>query len=124
MAFQRYAEAFAGAGYPLAALSVDPPARAAKLRQDLELSFPLLCDPARATVQAWDLYNRRERGGIAVPATVILAADGYIELFAREAMAQRLRASDVLAAVTSGGGSPVKHGFWPGMRDWWRALVH
>lgn len=108
----------------MAALSVDPPARAAKLHSDLQLSFPLLCDPTRATVQAWDLYNRRERGGIAVPATVILGADGRVEFFAREALATRLRAGDVLRLVASHGAAPVKHGFWPGLRDWWRALVH
>lgn len=124
MAFQRLAGEFDRCGYHLAALSVDPPARSAKLRDDLELTYALLCDPTRATIQAWDLYNRRERGGIAVPATVSLAADGRVQWFAREAMAKRLRASDVLGFVAAGGTAPTQFGFWPGLRDWWRALMH
>lgn len=124
MDFGRHAAEFGRLGFSLAALSVDPPARSARLHQRLGLSFALLCDPSRETVKAWVLFNPH-RGGIAVPATLVIAADGRIRLLAREAMAQRLRPGDLLHHLAANGGVvPTKHGFWPRAHDWWRALIH
>ncbi|MGH9466556.1 MAG: redoxin domain-containing protein [Terriglobales bacterium] len=113
------------AGYRLAALSVDPPARAARLRQQLGLGFPLLCDVERKAVQDWGLYNAAQRGGIAVPASVVVDAGGRILLFAREEMMTRLRPRDVLAFVTRPQAIALQQrGFWPGGRAWLRAFFH
>ncbi|MGH9483397.1 MAG: redoxin domain-containing protein, partial [Terriglobales bacterium] len=109
-------------GYHLAALAVDPPQRAAALRGRLHLQFPLLCDPERSVVTAWKLYNPRERGGIAVPATVVIGSDGRIQHMEREAMASRLRAVDLLAWLREPQAAPRRRGIWPSWRDWCRAL--
>ena len=62
-------------GADVAALSVDSAERSAALRDQLTLPFPILGDVTRAVVQAWDLYNPREMGGIAVPAVFVIDPD-------------------------------------------------
>jgi len=130
--FDRQAEAFEALGYRLAALSVDVPERLRAARARIGLRMPLLCDVTREAVKGWDLYNRRERGGIAVPATVVIGADGAIRFCVREGMARRLRASELLAWLAQPwpqqpwreqpGAVPGPRGYWPGWRAWWRAL--
>jgi len=122
--FDGQAEAFRALGYELAALSVDVPQRSVGLRAQLGLRLPLLCDVTREAVQTWGLYNRRERGGIAVPATVVVDAGGVLRFSVQEGMARRLRASDLLAWLGQRGSAPRPRGFWPGARAWWRALLH
>lgn len=123
MEFGRSAAEFETLGYHLAALSVDSPRRAAALRARLQLPFPLLCDAERAVVAAWDLYNPRRRGGIAVPATAVIGPDGRIQRFEREAMASRLRATELLDWLRQPQSTPpLRHAIWPNGRDWWRAL--
>jgi peroxiredoxin len=108
-------------GYKLASLAVDPPARAQRLRAMLELPFPILCDVERTAVQSWGLYNRWERGGIAVPATVVLSPEGRIELLQREGMTRRLRAHELVRFLARGG-RLRRHAVIPRLGDWWRAL--
>lgn len=108
-------------GYKLVSLAVDPPERARRLRAELELPFPILCDVERTSVQTWGLYNRWERGGIAVPATVVMTPEGRIELFQREGMTRRLQAHE-LVAYLGGGRRPQRRAVIPRLRDWWRAL--
>ncbi len=124
MEFERQRAGFESFGYRLAALAVDPPERSAKLQLRLGLSFPLLCDPGRDIVRAWDLYNAREHGGIAAPATAVIAGDGMIRLLAREGMAQRLRALELLRYLSTGAApAPARRGFWPKFSAWWRACM-
>lgn len=125
MDFQNHAAAFEQLGFRLAALSVDSPPRSAKLRRDLGLTFPLLCDPQRQAVRAWGQLNPHRRGGIAVPATAVIAPDGFIRLWVKEAVAQRLGAANLLEYVSSNASTaPARRSFWPGTRDWWRAFFH
>jgi peroxiredoxin len=112
---------FEGLGYKLAALSVDAPARSARLRERLQLPFPLLSDSERNLVRAWDVFNSAEHGGIAHPATAAVARDGRLIWFEREAMARRARPGDLLAFL-DGGGEPRARGVRPRLRDFARAL--
>ena len=108
-------------GYRLAALSVDAPARSGQVRERLQLPFPLLSDSDRHLVRAWDVLNPAEHGGIAHPATAVVARDGLLTWFEREAMARRARPGDLLAFL-EGGGEPRTHGLRPRLRDFARAL--
>lgn len=121
MEFRNARDEFERLGYRLASLAVDAPERARRLRAMLELPFPVLCDVERQAVKAWGLYNRYERGGIAVPATVVMTPGGCIEYFQREGMTRRLKA-DELAAFLAGGRRPRRRAVIPRLRDWWRAL--
>jgi hypothetical protein len=54
---------------------VDAPEKSEAVRQQLRLPFPILSDRERRVVQEWDIYNPKEKGGIARPAVFILAPD-------------------------------------------------
>lgn len=107
-------------GYKLASLAVDAPEQARRLRAMLELHFPVLCDVDRQAVKAWGLFNRHERGGIAVPATVVMTPQGRIDLMQREGMTRRLQAEELLAFL-GGRRRPQRRAVIPRWRDWWRA---
>ena len=66
---------FRAAGVDVVALSVDDAPRSEGLRAQLGLPFPILCDPGRVVVRAWDLYNSKEMGGIAFPAVFVIGPD-------------------------------------------------
>jgi peroxiredoxin len=119
--FARHDGAFRRLGYHVAALSVDAPERSARLRARLGMPYPLLCDPERRTVRAWDVYNPRERGGIAHPATAVVDRAGALVWFEREAMARRAKAEDLLAFL-QGGAAPPPRAFAPRLRDFLQAL--
>jgi peroxiredoxin len=90
---------FLQAGYRVVALSVDEPERTEHLRRTLGLSFPILCDVERQVVGDWDLFNSREKGGIAVPATFVLDSERCVRLSSVEDVRHRAGADEVLACV-------------------------
>ncbi len=64
-----------------AAISVDKPEESRAFAKKLEdgerpLGFPLLCDPSRAAVKAFGVYDSEH--DIALPAVLILNRDGKI----------------------------------------------
>lgn len=73
--YGRNEAAIRAAGASLVGLSVDAPERSEGVRRELGLSFPILCDTSRAAVRAWELYNPREMGGIAIPAVFVIGPD-------------------------------------------------
>jgi peroxiredoxin len=89
-------EAIRAAGADVVALSVDDQARSAALRAQLALPYPLLCDPARTVVRAWDLYNPREKGGIAVPAVFVIGPDRFVRYRSIDSTFQRVTTEGVL----------------------------
>ncbi len=90
---------FLQAGYRLVALSVDEPQRTEHLRRTLSLSFPILCDIERQVVRDWDLFNPREKGGIAVPATFVLDGERRVRLSSVDDVRHRAAVDEVLACV-------------------------
>lgn len=92
-------DAFLRAGYRVAALSVDEPQRTEHLRRTLSVSFPIWCDVERQVVRDWDLFNPREKGGIAVPATFVLDGERRVRLSSIEDVRHRAGADEVLACV-------------------------
>lgn len=56
----------------MVAVSVDAPETSEALRVQLSLPFRILCDTERRVVRDWDLYDARERGGIAKPAVFVI----------------------------------------------------
>jgi peroxiredoxin len=108
------------AGVRLAAISVDDPARADAMRRDLKLPFPLLCDPQREAIRAWDLVNTAE-GDIAFPAAFVIDREMRVRYRALESTTARVRVADVIAAARAiaSGGAPARtegerHAIWPG----------
>jgi peroxiredoxin Q/BCP len=71
------------AGYAVLGISPDKPAKLAKFRDAQELTFPLLSDPERTTLEAYGafgekmMYGRKVTG--VIRSTMIIDADGKIE---------------------------------------------
>ena len=115
-------------GYGLAAISVDPPERSRALEGQLGLPFPLLCDPSRAAVEAFDLLNEKEHGGIAYPATFVLDRDRTVRFRSLDRTASRVDLDALFAFLHGSRGSvpvlapatpPCKR-VVPTLRDWAR----
>ena len=74
-------QAIAEAGGSIVAISVDTPAQSTDLlarmaSEGTALTFPLACDPSRESVKAFGVFDVAH--DIALPSTLILAADGSI----------------------------------------------
>jgi alkyl hydroperoxide reductase subunit AhpC len=87
---------FRGLGIQIAALAVDSAEQSERVRRQYELPFPILCDTQKEVVRAWGLFNAEEKGGIAVPAIVLVGRDRRIRLMMVEGVATRVRAVDML----------------------------
>ena len=83
-------------GADVVALSVDDQARSEALRTQLALPYPILCDPARAVVQAWGLYNPGEKGGIAIPALFVIGPDRCVRYRSIDSTLKRASTDGVL----------------------------
>ena len=88
-------------GVRLAAVSVDSPEALRGLREDGGLRFELLSDARRETLQAWDLLNARERGGIAFPAVFVLDTGGKIVFRSLDRTASRAHVTSILNFLQS-----------------------
>jgi len=89
-------EQIRAAGAQVAALSVDVPERSEALRQRDGIVFPLLSDPDHHVVEAWGLFDPKEKGGIARPATFVIDPDRRIRLRSLDGVASRLHAADLV----------------------------
>jgi peroxiredoxin len=89
-------EAICAAGADVVALSVDDRARSDALRTQLALPYPILCDPGRTVVRAWDLYNAGEKGGIAIPAVFVIGPDRRVRYRSIDSTAKRVATDGVL----------------------------
>jgi peroxiredoxin len=87
-------------GANMAAISVDAPAKSESVRRDLDLPFPILSDFQRKVVQQWDIYNAREKGGIAKPAVFILDTDRTVRFGSVDQVASRVPASEILRQLS------------------------
>jgi peroxiredoxin len=94
--FRDVYDGFRGLGIQIAALAVDSPERSERVRRQYELPFPILCDTQKEVVRAWGLFNAEEKGGIAVPAIILIARDRRVRLMMVEGVATRVRAADLL----------------------------
>jgi peroxiredoxin len=111
-------------GASVVAVSVDAPDKSEVLRRELRLPFPILCDMERRVIREWDIYNPRERGGIAKPAVFVVGRDRTVRYGLVDAVATRVPASEIvriLQAVAEG--RPVRRKVYiPRLGDWLRAI--
>lgn len=113
------------AGADVVALSVDSPERSEALRAQLGLPFPILCDPARTVVRAWDLYNPKEMGGIAIPAVFVIGPDRRVRFRSIDRTARRVSTAGVLQFLrgeTSATPAPVR--VRVGLREFGRVIAN
>ena len=119
--YSEHIEDFRAAGAALVAISVDDAARAEPVREELGIKFPLLCDTRREVVKAYGLFNEREAGGIAFPASFVIDRDRVVRFRALEDVASRVSVDQLLELVRElGRGAepqtkPRKRGVFPGL---------
>ena len=94
--YARDYEKIRAAGADVVAISVDDQARSRALHTQLALPYPVLCDPTRAVVREWDLYNPREKGGIAIPAVFVIGPDRRVRYRSIDSTVQRVSTDAVL----------------------------
>src|SRR2546423_14180609 len=72
-----------GAGIDVVGISPDSPAKLAKFRDEQQLTFPLLSDPDRETLNAWGAWGEKQLYGKTVTgvirSTFVVGPDGTIE---------------------------------------------
>jgi peroxiredoxin len=105
--YARSYRAIRSAGADVVALSVDRAERSEALRTQLKLEFPILCDTERTVVRAWDLYNPREMGGIAVPAVFVIGSDRRVEYRSIDETAKRVSTDGVLDYLRGAATAPT-----------------
>jgi peroxiredoxin len=97
-----YREHFAeikAAGADVIAVSVDPPGTSEALRRDLHLPFTILCDTERTVVRQWDIYNPREKGGIAKPSVFVIDCDRRVRYSHLDSVVKRVPAAEIIGIL-------------------------
>jgi peroxiredoxin len=94
--FRDHYEEIRGTGATLVAISVDAPEVSEALRRQISLPFAILCDTGRQVVKAWDVYDSREKGGIAKPAAFIIGSDLTAHFVSLDTVAVRVPASEIV----------------------------
>ena len=124
MDYREHYQGICATGASVVAVSVDAPDKSEVLRHELRLPFPILCDMERRVIREWDIYNPRERGGIAKPAVFVVEPGRAVRCASVDAVATRVPASEVvriLQAVAEG--QPVRRKVYvPRLADWFRAV--
>ena len=106
--YRDHYEEIRAAGAEMAAVSVDPPEKSQALRRELRLPFPILCDTERRVVKEWDIYNPREKGGIAKPAVFVIGSDGVVRCSKVDGVARRIPPSEIVRILSSSEGPPPR----------------
>lgn len=82
--FRDSLDSLAAAGYAVLGISPDPPAKLAEFRERDHVTFPLLSDPDRSTLQAYGAYGEKAMYGKTVTgvirSTFVIDEDGQVEL--------------------------------------------
>ena len=93
----------------VAAISVDEPGDAEPMRQLYQLPFVVLCDAKAEVVQAWNVFNAQEKGGIAKAAVFVIDPGLKVRFSSVDSTASRVHPADLLAylsATASGATAP------------------
>jgi peroxiredoxin len=115
---------FRTTGANVVAVSVDAPEKSESLRRELQIPFPILSDRQRRLVREWDVFNPREKGGIAKPAVFILAPDRTVRFVSVDEVASRVPAAEIsqrLSQQDSGVGAR-RRTLFPGITTFLRAI--
>ena len=95
-AFKQYHNNILNWNAHLLGVSVDSIAENKKLRMDLELPFEILSDENRQLINAWNIINKWERGGIPYPNLYILNEQTKIIFHSPDRLASRVDLSIIL----------------------------
>jgi peroxiredoxin Q/BCP len=81
--FRDSLSSLAGAGYTVAGISKDAPAKLARFRDEEHLTFPLLSDPEKTTLQAYGAFGEKQNYGKTIlgviRSTFVIGTDGLVQ---------------------------------------------
>ncbi len=121
-----YRERYAGiraVGADVAAVSVDHPEKSAVVRRQLQLPFEILCDTDRRVVRDWEIYNPKEKGGIARPATFVLDPGRVVRFASVDEVTKRVSASEIAGHLRHARtAAPSRKSLFPHPGHWVRAI--
>ncbi len=122
--YRLHYEEIRAAGANLVAVSVDSREKSETVRRELHLPFPILCDTERRVVQQWDIYNEREKGGIAKPSVFIIDRDRTVRFFSVDEVASRVPASEIVRILQASSDERSAHRrfYFPRPGDFFRAI--
>jgi peroxiredoxin len=111
-------------GANVVAIAVDPPEKSETVRRDLNLPFAILCDTDRRLVRDWDIFNSREKGGIAKPAVFLIDRDRTVRYMSVDSVASRVPAAEIVRLLkpVAGRGIPRRKVYIPTPADIFRAV--
>jgi peroxiredoxin len=126
-AFQERLDEIQATGVRIIALSVDKEDYSTKLKEELGLTFRILCDTEREVVKGWDRFNKFELGGIAKPALFIIDTDRTIRFRSDGKTSSRYGVEDLLKFLLSGNTMadfdvPVRKPVVPRLSQTWGTL--
>jgi peroxiredoxin len=106
------------------AVSVDAPEASEALRGHLSLPFPILCDTDRCVIRYWDIYNPREKGGIAKPAVFIIDQDRVVRYAAVDRVMKRVAAAQIVCLLQAAAEAPPvwRRVLVPRLSNWLSAI--
>jgi peroxiredoxin len=112
------------AGASLVAVSVDSCESSQALRTQLSLPFPILCDTERRVVKDWDIYNSRERGGIAKPAVFVIDPNQVVRYASVDSVATRVPAVEIVHLLQGAANAQAirRRVHIPMLSEWIRAI--
>ena len=85
--------------------------------------FPILCDTERRVIKDWDIFDPREKGGIAKPAVFVLDRDRTVRHAQVDQVAKRLPPTEIIRVLIDTPAPPLQPKIYiPGWRDFLRAL--
>lgn len=92
----------------------------------MDLPFPILCDTERRLVREWDVYNPREKGGIAKPAAFVIEPDRKVRFAAIDSVTTRVPVSEMLKVLQSvrDGRQVRRKAHIPHLADWFRGIAN
>jgi peroxiredoxin len=112
-----------GAGANAAAVSVDAPEKSESVRRELRLPFSILSDAERRVVREWNIYNAKEKGGIAKPAVFILNPDRTVRFASVDEVASRVPAAEIVRRLSERDlGPAARKALIPGPATFFRAV--
>ncbi len=122
--YREHYQEIRAAGAGVLAVSVDALEKSEALRLELHLPFPILCNTERRVVKDWDIYNPREKGGIAKPAVFVIDRDRTVRYSAVDTVATRVPASEIVRVLqTTAEPRRVRRSVHiPPLAAWWRAI--
>jgi peroxiredoxin len=122
--YAKHYQEIRAAGTDVVVVAVDPPEKSEAVRRELGLPFAILSDRNKRVVQDWDIYNPKERGGIARPAVFIINRSRMVLFASVDTVNARVPTTEIVRILQTRERAPSagRKGYFPRPMDFVRAI--